>query len=643
MRDTVSFFYECLDIAGPKTLSRSINSSTGVGVSSTSFAWLGSELDNSSLKYFGGATTCDEKITGDGAVNSFDVAVLFWYQFETPPYDRSNLPRTPMEVTTVDGRHDTWKRCETNETRASWQLAVADDYCALSASDNTPSSRRLSERAETAPQVAAQLVNRRSLFPADVMADMGLQVCEWAVVPGVGRWARIHVPTVLITLEFLLNGFATEEGVTLSNQQSPPFNCTDCTPELTSPNEPVVAFARFLEYEGVSSARAATDCATIVGVTPERALHKNTISLRQQPAFQACRFDIFVWIPQPSDGVHVASYAAARSFSATRLAQLGATAADGANTPAGCGDDFGVLAGSNAMDGHGGQVQRKAACLQHCEGDLLNGPSPPPSPPPSLPPPALPAQCSTECSAGANGPRNTCSAWTEAGFKCSQMQQLLLGDDLEPCDCTGCCDELPFPPPSPPTPPPSPQSHSPPVPSPPPPNSSTAPPSALPPSPPPPIPSPGEAPVALPPQPPPPKSPPPPTSPPPSLSPPTPTLPPPSPSGSPPPSPSPSPSSPSSSLRPPPSPSPPRTPPPPSTELDVTTKLPANDATTEHDVTEAVLVSVGVLVLVSILFYALSQLVMWSGNGEKVGRIAMRARNGMSRARVGSPLWTSIL
>lgn len=75
----------------------------------------------------------------------------------------------------------------------------------------------------------------------------------------------------------------------------------------------------------------------------------------------------------------------------------------------------------------------------------------------------------------------------------------------------------------------------------------------------------------------------------------------------------------------------------------MTTKLPANDATTEHDVTEAVLVSVGVLVLVSILFYALSQLVMWSGNGEKVGRIAMRARNGMSRARVGSPLWTSIL
>eukprot|EP00964_Phaeocystis_antarctica_P061580 scaffold36814_cov79-Phaeocystis_antarctica.AAC.1 len=61
------------------------------------------------------------------------------------------------------------------------------------------------------------------------------------------------------------------------------------------------------------------------------------------------------------------------------------------------------------MDGHGGQVQRKAACLQHCVGDLVivddNGPRAPPTPPP----PALPAQCSTECSAGPTGPRNTCS------------------------------------------------------------------------------------------------------------------------------------------------------------------------------------------------------------------------------------------
>ena len=102
-----SFFYECLDIASPRTLSSSINGSYGVGLSSTSFAWPGSVLDYSRLNHFGGATTCDEKITGDGAVNSFDVAVLMWYQFEMPPYNRAGLSRTPAEVTTVDGRHDT--------------------------------------------------------------------------------------------------------------------------------------------------------------------------------------------------------------------------------------------------------------------------------------------------------------------------------------------------------------------------------------------------------------------------------------------------------------------------------------------------------------------------------------------------------
>ena len=134
---------------------------------------------------------------------------------------------------------------------------------------------------------------------------------------------------MVLSLEFYLGGFATEQGVALSNQRSPPFNCTDCTPLLTPSNEPAVIFARFLEYEGVSADRAATDCATIVGMTPERVLYRNTLSLRQQPATEACRFDIFMWIPlQQSESVHVASYAPEGSFSATRLAQLGSTTAD---------------------------------------------------------------------------------------------------------------------------------------------------------------------------------------------------------------------------------------------------------------------------------------------------------------------------
>eukprot|EP00964_Phaeocystis_antarctica_P100359 scaffold66017_cov70-Phaeocystis_antarctica.AAC.1 len=137
------------------------------------------------------------------------------------------------------------------------------------------------------------------------MHELGLRVCEWAVVSGLGKWMRVHVPNVVLVLEFFLSGLATEESIQLSNQKSPPFNCTECAPEPWLLDEPVVTFARFLEYDGVNAGRAATDCATIVGVTPGAALDKNVLSLRQQPATQACRFDIFVWIPQqPSSGVH---------------------------------------------------------------------------------------------------------------------------------------------------------------------------------------------------------------------------------------------------------------------------------------------------------------------------------------------------
>ena len=485
-----SFFYECLDIASPKTLSSSINGSYGVNASSTAFTWLSDGLDTSSISYFGGAARCHDKITGDGAVNSLDVAVLMFYQFEMAPYDRANLARTPAEVRTVDGRHDTRKRCGTNETRVGWQLTVGKDYCATTDNYTQPPSagRRLSEEADPASQVVAPPADGRS------MHELGLRVCEWAAVPDLGQWMRIHVPTVLLSLEFYLSGLAIEQGVELSNQPAPPFNCTDCAPAFGTRDEPVINFARFLEYEGVEADRAAVDCASIVAVTPAAALDKNVLSLRQQPPTKACRFDIFLWIPkQPNPGVHVAAQAAPGSDSALLLAQLGATSTDDRAWWAGppdCGDDFGVLAGSNAMDGHGGQVQTKAACIVHCAGNLgimnPNGPRPPPSPsplsppppppsppppppsmppltppsphpllpPPSPPPPALPVQCFTNCSFGAT--KTTCSVWANVGFTCSQMREDLVGEGEERCDCTGCCNEFPSSPPLPPLLPPSP-------------------------------------------------------------------------------------------------------------------------------------------------------------------------------------------
>jgi len=228
-----------------------------------------------------------------------------------------------------------------------------------------------------------------SLYAADVMGELGLQMCEWAAVKGAGKWVRIRAPAVLLSMEYYLSGFAVEQGIGLSNQKTPPFNCTDCAPTQTSPNEPAVTFARFLEYVGADAPFPETDCATIVGVTAEGALSKNVLSLRQQPASRACRFDTFIWIPEaPNAGVHVAAHAEPNSDAAIQLELLGATAAGS------CGDNLGVLAGSNAMDGRRGLVQRDAACLRHCAiEEVLGLVAPPPPPSPKPPEPSPPSPC----------------------------------------------------------------------------------------------------------------------------------------------------------------------------------------------------------------------------------------------------------
>mgnify|MGYP006888610409 CR=1 FL=1 len=100
-------------------------------------------------------------------------------------------------------------------------------------------------------------------------------------------------------MELYLGGFAIEQGIGLSNQKTPPFNCNHSTPSFTSPNETSLTFARLLEYEGADAPLAETDCATIVGVTAEGALSKNVLSLRQQPPSRACRTQSQdAWLPR---------------------------------------------------------------------------------------------------------------------------------------------------------------------------------------------------------------------------------------------------------------------------------------------------------------------------------------------------------
>ena len=88
-------------------------------------------------------------------------------------------------------------------------------------------------------------------------------------------------------------------------------------------------------------------------------------TLCQPPCNRACGFDIFVWIPAfPLPGIHVSQQASAFSFSARRLAEVGAESALAASG-IGCDNDVGVLAGSSAMDGFRGQIQRMTSCTRY--------------------------------------------------------------------------------------------------------------------------------------------------------------------------------------------------------------------------------------------------------------------------------------
>ena len=137
--------YDCLDI-GSANLGGSLSDTTAYNMSgalgnieSNFYATLALEesllesggMNSSNL--FGADVQCSGKTVGDGAINTFDMSVLMWYQFKFEPYDQ--LPTDPTVVTTVGGRDGTPLRCnmegrpEYNERRREWQLAIGKDYC----------------------------------------------------------------------------------------------------------------------------------------------------------------------------------------------------------------------------------------------------------------------------------------------------------------------------------------------------------------------------------------------------------------------------------------------------------------------------------------------------------------------------------
>ena len=422
-----ALFLECLDIAGPRTLGNSLSDAVAYNMSGSSgdlnknfyavlaleglFSMSGPNVTG----HFGGDVSCSGKVVGDGAVNAYDVAALMWYQFKFEPYDQ--LANDPSTVATVQGRDDTSYRCGLGETRRMWQIALGDDYChngqnaALLGYDSQrrlsqgtveergilstnlfqayrsdavrPQARQLESygadtvprsanaRENRTPEARRSLVNQEDMLRhVNAMRALDVDVAEWGVVEGYGRWIRIRAPGVQVAMELYLAGIAVDEPVHLSMQGVPAKNCTMCKPTDEDPRNVVIAFARRTEYEDeYANAVANTQkqiCANIVPATLQSSVMVgNTIALRQQPPNKACGFDLFVWIPAfPANGVHISKQTHPYSYSARRLAAVGAESPF-TSQDSGCENDIGVLSGSSALDGFRGQIQRVISCTRY--------------------------------------------------------------------------------------------------------------------------------------------------------------------------------------------------------------------------------------------------------------------------------------
>lgn len=358
------YWMECADIASSTTLSNSIvraanNTQGGLGTIT--------ELNYSATNRFGGEELCPAQDTGelahvgDGTIDTFDMSVLLWYHFKTPPYD--TLPMQPSQVYTTERRIDTRLRCGENYTRGEWKVIVATDYCAAP----TASGRRL--QVATDPDAE----NRQM----EALTDEELEILEWVRLSS-GSWYRIHMAQFdNLASDLILDSLFVSGSVSLNNDPAPDFNCTNeaagsgCAPE--DPGRPHIFYKRALEYDGRIA--EAYQCANVLAaLTPSEALNGNTLGLRQQPISTACQFDIFIWVPNAfktsaiTNGEKHECYLAAQS-------------------PGSIYADFGLQAGSMVLTGEKSRALRQVACARNIYASEL---SPSPSPPAESPPPPPP-------------------------------------------------------------------------------------------------------------------------------------------------------------------------------------------------------------------------------------------------------------
>jgi hypothetical protein len=271
-------FHQCADVAGAGTISLDQASLWLTDAEDLYYGTLSGYLDASNASPFG--MGCGSDKVGDGAVNSFDIAVFAFAMFQRPPYN------VALSTPTITLRSDQVAQCESSNTRADWQTAISASFC--------PSSRRqLSSSSEADSQL--QVSTASSLdAPFLVNASGGVLLERWAT-SNVGNWYRIGIGGIQTVTELLLGNVWTDVPIGLVNDPYPRLSAPS-TRVPADPNTIEVRWARRFELLG----KVETRCQAIVnGVSGTAALIGDTLSVRQEGAFDApvCAFDLFLFIP----------------------------------------------------------------------------------------------------------------------------------------------------------------------------------------------------------------------------------------------------------------------------------------------------------------------------------------------------------
>ena len=363
---------ECLDVAGATTLrdlfnSTSFNSSfvdspegaIRANVLNQNDLMVNmmdpSVLDLSSTTLYGMGSTCDGKRVGDGVINGMDMYVYGASLFRLGPY--AGNPTDMSQILTVQGREDTQSRCSDDPyERVEWQKRLSYSSC-FAVRDETAYQASLSGRRLLQATHYEELGT--STDDMQPMRDLDAHVFQWASGGHLGDWFLIQLPEINMAVDLFVRGAEPAPATQLSNVPAPQFNTTHVPDQ---PNQFDLRFIRHREF-----AEQPTDECAIIQASGDAlaALQSGWISLSQRLPGEGtqrgslCGFDIVLWQP--------------------------AWAKQGRPCP------MQLSAGSTAMDGRLGAIQRFDICSEPLGAlYLVSPPTTTPSSPLLSPPPAAP-------------------------------------------------------------------------------------------------------------------------------------------------------------------------------------------------------------------------------------------------------------